>query len=110
MVAGTIVVKDSVSSISGLRGHLLNRNPSLITYTFSNQAIAKVSKNDLQAIEKLLERWSKIKIDQRELLLNQVTLNLVKILEVESPDKADKLDFLKDFLTAYYKGEYKQLG
>ena len=110
MVAGTIIVVDQTTKMSGLRERLLKRSAAEIRFHFDNLTLQRARTNDIEAIEKILERWRSVKQKQKKQLLAHICDPLAKRLQVEPPEPENRLRFLLDFLAAEYRRQYRQLG
>jgi hypothetical protein len=110
LVAGTIVVVDERATFGPLREQLAARAPAEGRFQFDRTVLDRLRDVDVQAIEKILERWSSISLDHRQELVGRLVSALAVRLQVECPADADQLTFLNDLLTAEYRRQHRKLG
>ncbi|NQT38918.1 MAG: RDD family protein [Planctomycetes bacterium] len=110
MVAGTIVISDKPREMGDLRHALLQRPAAESRFRFDNAALGRARKNDFEAVEKILERWSQLDHHQQNALLDQVVLPLAQRLKVEPPEMEQRQQFLEDLLAAEYRRQSRNLG
>jgi hypothetical protein len=65
---------------------------------------------DVEALERILERWSSLNDRQRNILLDRMVEPLAKRLAAPSPDAVDRQEFLVELLAAIYRRESRRLG
>jgi uncharacterized RDD family membrane protein YckC len=109
-VAGTAVVIDDPDEMSELREQLSQQRPSEAQFRFSTASLAKVSNQDIETVERLLERYPSMQKSDSAPLLARVVDSLSKRLDVELPEESLRVQFLRDFLAAQYHQEYRRLG
>jgi len=109
-VAGTIVVVDEKNELGTLRDDLEQRRAVDSKFQFDVGALKRARPQDVVAVEKLLERWSKLAEDQRQLFLTRIVPPLAERMQVECPPLPDCLTFLQDFLAAEYRRQHRKLG
>jgi hypothetical protein len=64
----------------------------------------------LQAVEKILERWSSLSTAEQESFLTCMVEPLAKRLKVEILAEQDRVQFLEDFLAAMVRRQHQMLG
>jgi uncharacterized RDD family membrane protein YckC len=110
MVAGTVVVKEEQATMSRLRERLLKRPASESVFSFDAATLERARASDVEAIEKMLERWGGIGRTMRAKLLASACIPLAERLKVEAPEPDQQQRFLEDFLAAEYRRQYRRLG
>ncbi len=110
MVAGTVVVADSPESISDLRQVMSERPAAEVEFRFDNAALQRARREDIEAVEKILERWEKLTAVQRQSFLDQLVPPIAARLKVELPPADRRLPFLYDLLAAEYRRQHRRLG
>lgn len=114
MVAGTILVSDQQAKLGGLRDRLLDRDPAEAVFRFDPGMLKLARPQDVEAIERILERWHQLDPATREQklsgLLQTVVEPLSRRLSMEAPDATQRVRFLEDFLAAEYRRQYRHLG
>lgn len=110
MVAGTIVVFDKPETLSHLREALSQETTAPRRFSFDISVLKRARPQDFEAIERILERWSTLKPEQRETLLDQVVPPLVARLQVESPPREEWPLFLQELLAAEFRRQHRRLG
>ena len=112
MVAGTIVVSDAPGQMGNLRKDLADRPREEAQFRFEPGALKKLRPQDVEAIEKVLERWSSLKPNQREELLSKIVPALASRLGVDEPasDAEARRQFLEDLLAAELRRQHRNLG
>ena len=65
---------------------------------------------DIEAAERILERWADIAPRQRFELLELISDPLARRLGTSPPDVDDRREFLAEFLAAVYRREARRLG
>ena len=110
LVAGTVVVTDDPEDISDLREQLSGKRLSEAQFQFTGTVLAKARPQDVETVERLLERLSGLRPIERATLLPRIVDSLCGRLGVERPTDADSVRFLQDFLAAEYHREYRRLG
>jgi uncharacterized RDD family membrane protein YckC len=110
MVAGTLVVADSQDQISQLRAKLMARDASESRFRFDAAMLNHTRPSDVEALERILERWPSLTDRQRTMLLDRMVEPLAKRLAAPSPATADRQEFLVELLSAIYRRESRRLG
>lgn len=110
MVGGTIVVNDETPEISDVRTQLSERSPLEAEFRFDAAALKRLQPTDLEAVERLLERWHSLPESQREGLTQRLIEPLVAKLRVATPPAERRVRFLEDLLAAEYRRQNRRLG
>lgn len=110
MVAGTLVVSDKPDEMSNLRLKLTQRPASESKFRFDATTLGRARPDDVVAVERLLERYQALSLEQRESLLQQMTTPLAQRMQLEPPGSDDRRRFLEEFLAAEYRRQYRDLG
>ena len=110
MVAGTLVIADEQPTIGDLRDQLTAMPAAERKFQFDATALKRARPQDMLAVEKLLERWSKLADAERQALLQRIVPPLAARLEVECPLLEDWPVFLRDLLAAEFRRQHRQLG
>jgi uncharacterized RDD family membrane protein YckC len=110
MVAGTVVVTDRRDDLEDVRTMVLQRLAAECKFRFDGTMLARALPTDIEAVERILERWPQIPPRQRFELLATISDPLSRRLGVQPPDVADRHEFLYDFLAAVYRREARRLG
>jgi uncharacterized RDD family membrane protein YckC len=100
MVAGTLVITESLAELSAVRVALVSRPATEAQFRFDHATLKRLSGADFDAIERILERWPILPAQQQEELLLLVTAQVVAKLHVEPPPAEQQLQFLEDLLIA----------
>lgn len=109
MVAGTIVVADAPTELSPVRAALAARGAADMQFRFDNAALARLSGDDFEAIERLLDRWPELPAEQRAPLAEVFARNLAKKLRVEPPPVDQQQRFLEDLFAAELRRQDRSL-
>ncbi|HEX4070404.1 MAG TPA: RDD family protein [Planctomycetaceae bacterium] len=110
MVAGTIVVSEAREDLGELRTALLRRPAAESKFRFDGTMLARALPVDIEAAERILERWADIAPRQRFELLELISDPLARRLGTSPPDVDDRREFLAEFLAAVYRREARRLG
>lgn len=110
MVAGTVVVSEQRPKFSDLRAVLAQRPAGDARYRFSSVALARLPRRDVDAVEKLLERWEAVAPEQRTSLARRLADAIAARLAVEPPPADGEQAFLLDLLTAELRRRERGLG
>lgn len=110
MVAGTVVVVESQETLTDTRSRLLARPVSESRFRFDASMLAKATPTDIDAVERILDRWGQLKPSQRDDLVNRVVIPIVRRIGATEPEPADRLEFLENFLAAVYRRDMRRLG
>jgi len=110
LVAGTVVIADQSTSVGGLREALAKRKSADSRFHFDAGALGRARRQDVEAVEKILDRWNSLNEQQRASLLHRLVPPLAARMRVEAPGELERLRFLEDFLAAEYRRQYRKLG
>lgn len=110
MLGRTIVVVDSPGQLTGLRETLLAKPVADHKFRFDLATLKRLGERDVEAIERLLERWDKLPPDDQERFLTQFVQPLSAKLNVEPPALVDRRLFLEELLAAEYRRQTRHLG
>src|SRR3984885_4944643 len=100
MVAGTLVVAEAQDQIGDLRARRVARDSSESRFRFDAAMLNRTTPTDIEALERILERWSSLNDPQRNIFFDPLVEPLAKRLAAPSPDKADRQEFLVELLSA----------
>ena len=101
---------DEQADLGGIREELSSRQASDGQFQFDAAALKRARPLDAQAVEKILERWSKLSEESRRTLLIQIVPPLAERLQMECPPPTDWFAFVRDFLAAEYRRQHRKLG
>jgi len=110
MAAGTVVVSTAEEKLSDLRVQLLARPAAESRFRFDGTMLNRATATDIEAAERILDRWSELKDSQRNELLARAVEPLARRLGSEVPDPAQRHEFIQEFLAATYRREARRLG
>jgi len=110
LVAGTVVIADQTSGVGSVREVLANRKAAESRFQFDAGALGRARRQDIEAVERILDRWNTLSVQQREQLLRQIVPPLAARMRVEAPIDSERLQFLEDLLSAEYRRQYRKLG
>jgi uncharacterized RDD family membrane protein YckC len=110
MAAGTLVVAETQDHIGDLRAKLMARDSQESRFRFDAAMLNRTTPTDVEALERILERWPSLSDRQRKILLDRIVEPLAKRLAAASPDLADRQEFLVELLAAIYRRESRRLG
>lgn len=110
MVAGTVVVSDNPQGLTQVRTRLSDRSAAEAEFRFDRAALGRLSPGDVEAIERILDRWQELSSEQREDLSRQLVGALVAKMQVERPPADRRLRFLEDLLAAEFRRQSRALG
>ncbi len=110
MAGGTLVVAEPEETLGGLRSALLARPVLENKFRFDGAILTRATPLDIEAAERILERWPELRAQERAVLLERIVEPLSRRLGIPAPDVADRLEFLQDFLAAVYRREMRRLG
>jgi uncharacterized RDD family membrane protein YckC len=110
MVAGTLVVAETQDTIGELRARLMARESSESRFHFDAAMLNRTRTSDVEALERILERWPSLNERQRNTLLDRMVEPLAKRIAAASPERADRQEFLVELLSAIYRRESRRLG
>jgi uncharacterized RDD family membrane protein YckC len=109
MVAGTIVVTDASEDLAEVRDELSSRPASEARFRFDHAKLARLSQQDVDAIERVLDRWNTLSTDQRFDLLFRMVAPLCKKMQIDEPPETERAEFLQDLLAAEYRRQDRHL-
>jgi uncharacterized RDD family membrane protein YckC len=110
MVAGTVVVIDKPEAIGNLREVLTRTDSVDAKFSFDAAMLKRLRPGDIEAVERILERWNGLAETRQELFLKQLSSPLAQRMQCEAPAEADRLQFLRDLLAAEYRRQHRGLG
>jgi uncharacterized RDD family membrane protein YckC len=109
MVAGTIVVADAPAQLSRVRAALAARTAADAQFRFDVGQLKRLSPDDFQAVERVLDRWVNLAPDEQRALGNTYTRQLSKKLDVDAPAETEHVQFLEDLLAAELRRQDRSL-
>jgi uncharacterized RDD family membrane protein YckC len=109
MAAGTVVVSMAPIQLSDLRTRLMDRSTAEARFRFDGGMLARATPVDVEAAERILERFGQLSEATRGELLARVVDPLAARLKASSPDVADRRQFLEEFLAAIYRRDARRL-
>ncbi|HEX4150138.1 MAG TPA: RDD family protein [Pirellulales bacterium] len=109
MVAGTIVVSDQAEELSSVRQQLAQRTAAEARFRFDHAKLGRLRASDIEAAERILERWPKLGADQQQTLADRLITALCTRMQVEAPPAADRRAFLEDLLAAEFRRQERHL-
>ena len=109
MVAGTIVVTDASEDLAEVRDELSSRPASEARFRFDHAKLSRLSHQDVDAIERILDRWNTLSTDQRYDLLFRMIPPLCKKMQIDEPPESERAEFLQDLLAAEYRRQDRHL-
>ena len=109
MVAGTIVVTDASEDLAEVREELSSRPASEARFRFDHAKLSRLSHQDVDAIERILDRWNTLSTDQRYDLLFRMIPPLCKKMQIDEPPESERAEFLQDLLAAEYRRQDRHL-
>jgi hypothetical protein len=110
MVAGTLVVAEAQDGVGNLRARLAARDASTSRVHFDAAMLNRTRPTDVEALERVLERWPELSDRQCNILLDRMVEPLARRLAAPSPDAVDRKEFLVELLAALYRRESRRLG
>ncbi len=110
MAAGTVVVSDKPAELTEVRVELSDRAAVEAEFRFDAKSLAKLTPQDIEAVERLLERWHNVPQPQRIQLARQLTAGLVHKLQIDPPPNGKQAVFLEDLLAAEIRRQNRMLG
>jgi uncharacterized RDD family membrane protein YckC len=110
MVAGTVIIKDKPRQMSSVRERLLQRGTEEATFSFNPATLKNAGQKDIEAAERILEKWNDLTIEQKNDLVPRICDSLAKHLHTDPPPPEQRLAFLEDFLASEYRRQHRQLG
>jgi len=109
MVAGTIVVTDESEDLAEVRQELSGRPASEARFRFDHAKLSKLSQQDTDTIERILDRWNTLPTDQQRKLLDRLVGPLCKKMQIDEPLVTERVEFLEDLLAAEYRRQDRHL-
>jgi uncharacterized RDD family membrane protein YckC len=109
MVAGTLVVCDSQATLSSVRATLSSRQAADAEFRFDGSQLKRLSGDDFQAIERFLDRWRELPLDQQATLLPIFAQRIAAKLKIEQPPEKQQHRFLEDLLAAELRRQERSL-
>lgn len=109
MAAGTTVIVDKPQELSEIRKVLADLPAADSRFKFDAMALKRTRPQDIEAIEKILNRWESLPPEQRHSLLEQIVPPLVERMKVEAPAIEERAIFLQDLLAAEYRRQHRNL-
>jgi uncharacterized RDD family membrane protein YckC len=110
MVAGTIVIRDEVPELSYVRTQLSDRGAAEAEFRFDSRSLGKLTESDFDAIERLLDRWTELPLEQRQKLVGRVVPALVAKMKIEQPPPDRMHRFLEDLMAAEIRRQGRLLS
>jgi len=109
MVASTIVISDEAEELAEVRQELSARNVAESRYRFDHAKLARLSRDDFDTVERILDRWNSLPRDQQQTLLDRLVGPLCKKMQTDTPPEEDRVIFLEDLLAAEYRRQDRHL-
>ena len=109
MVAGTIVISDEAEDLAAVRQQLSARNVAEAQFRFDHARLTRLSREDFDAVERILDRWNSIPPDQQRSLLDRLVAPLCKKMQTDEPTVDKRVAFLEDLLAAEYRRQDRHL-
>jgi uncharacterized RDD family membrane protein YckC len=110
MVAGTVVVGDEQAEITDVRTQLGGRTALEAEFRFDARALGLLQETDFEAVERLLDRWHSLALDQRERLAGSVITKLAQKMQMPLPMASQSKRFLEDLMAAEFRRQERGLG
>jgi uncharacterized RDD family membrane protein YckC len=110
MVAGTIVIQDEVLELSFVRTQLSDRGAAEAEFRFDARTLGRLTESDFEAIERLLDRWAELSLEQREGLVGRIVPALVFKMKVDAPNPDRVHRFLEDLMAAEIRRQGRLLN
>lgn len=109
MVAGTLVVCDSPATLSSVRATLSDRSAVDAQFRFDGAQLKRLSGDDFHAIERFLDRWPDLPLEQKGALLPEFAERLAAKLKIEPPPRYQQHRFLEELLAAELRRQDRSL-
>ena len=93
-----------------IRDVLSRRTVAESSFLLDATKLKRLRSQDVESIERILERWSDLSGADKEALLNQLVPVLAKRLQTDVPEDDDWLLFTEDLLAAEYRRQDRNLG
>lgn len=110
MAAGTVVVSDEPPELTEVRVELSGRKAVEAEFRFDVKSLDKLNQQDIEAVERLLDRWHDVPSNQRERLADQLCGALAAKMQLEPPEGGRQGHFLEDLLAAELRRQNRLLG
>lgn len=110
MAAGTVVVSDESPELSPVRVELSARKAAEAEFRFDVKSLERLSEQDFEAIERLLDRWPSIPAAQQIQLAGKLTEALAQKVQIEAPPTDRQIRFLEDLFAAELRRQNRHLG
>ena len=110
MVSGTIVILDEAPNLADIRVQLSERKALEAQFRFDHRSLQRLTEQDFEAVERLLERWNKIPTAQQDALSQKLTAAVVEKLQFENPSVELRRQFLEDLLAAEFRRQNRLLA
>lgn len=110
MVGGTVVISDVTPDLTGIRVQLSERKAIDALFRFDVRTLQRLSPSDIEAVERLLDRWNEIPNAQRQHLTDRLTHSLVAKMQIELPEAENRRRFLEDLLAAELRRQSRLLA
>jgi len=109
MVAGTIVISDEAEDLAAVRQQLSDRNVAEARFRFDHARLTRLGREDIDAVERILDRWNSLPPDQQRSLLDRLVGPLCKKMQTDEPPVEERVVFLEDLLAAEYRRQDRHL-
>jgi uncharacterized RDD family membrane protein YckC len=109
MVASTIVISDEAEDLAEVRQQLSGRNKAEARFRFDHAKLTRLTREDFDAVERILDRWNSLPVDQQNSLLDRMVGPLCKKMQIDTPSVEERVVFLEDLLTAEYHRQDRHL-
>jgi uncharacterized RDD family membrane protein YckC len=109
MVAGTIVVSDQPEELSIVRQQLAERTAAEARFRFDQAKLSRLRSGDIDAVERMLERWPRLSLDQHQQFAGRLVTALCARLQVDAPPAMERRVFLEDLLAAEFRRQERHL-
>jgi hypothetical protein len=110
MVAGTIVVVDDPTDLSPVRVILAERTAADAEFRFDGSMLKKLSGNDYNAVERVLDRLATIRPEDAEGLIRAYVTQITAKLSMDMPPPERQQRFLEDLLAAELRRQDRSLA
>ncbi|MCE9605158.1 MAG: RDD family protein [Planctomycetia bacterium] len=109
MASGTIVVSDEPQELSEIRTRLASLTTAEARYRFDHAKLGRLKPGDIDAVERILERWTTMSAAQRQQIGEGMVGALCRKMQVDEPPPEDRRVFLEDLLAAEFRRQDRQL-
>ena len=109
MVASTIVISDEAEDLAEVRQQLSSRNKAEARFRFDQAKLTRLTREDFDAVERILDRWNSLPPDQQNSLLDRMVGPLCKKMQIDAPPEEERVVFLEDLLAAEYRRQDRHL-